>query len=163
MLKNDDIIINAMGVTTQQTAADCSQKGGNLLKNILKASSCKFLSLSGIRKDGVSVCTFVTPAGSFFVPDVTIGGKSRKTFQTGGRLMPYTKTIAEELRTAVRCSRRVALRATKGQTTTRSRDLNRINLATLEANVLSIAEKADMEMELRQEQGEDHPSPPTRP
>ena len=58
--------------------------------------------------------------------------------------MPYNTTIAEELRSAVRCSRRVALRATKGQKN-RSRDLNRINLATLEANILSIAEKAEMD------------------
>lgn len=61
--------------------------------------------------------------------------------------MPYNTTIAEELRSAVRCSRRVALRATKGQSTKRSRDINRINLATLEANVLSIAEKAEMEQD----------------
>lgn len=144
MLKNDDIIIDESGVTTQQEAAVCFRQGGNLLKNILTASSCKFLSLSGIRKDGVSSCTFVTPTGSFFVPDVTIGGKSRKTLQEGGRLMPYNTTIAEELRSAVRCSRRVALRATMGQKN-RSRDLNRINLATLEANILSIAEKAEMD------------------
>ena len=59
--------------------------------------------------------------------------------------MPYNTTIAEELRSAVRCSRRVALRATMGQKNHRSRDLNRINLATLEANILSIAEKAEMD------------------
>lgn len=143
MLKNDDIIIGESGVTTQTQAAVCFRQGGNLPK-IHTSSLCSFLSLSGIRKDGVSCVTFVTPAGSFFVPDVTIRGKSRKTLTQGGRLMPYT-TIADELRSAVRCSRRVALRATMGQKTHRSRDINRINLATLEANILSIAEKAEMD------------------
>ena len=143
MLKNDDIIIDESGVTTQTQAAVCFRQGGNLPK-IHSSSICSFLSLSGIRKDGVSCVTFVTPAGSFFVPDVTIRGKSRKTLTQGGRLMPYNTTIAEELRSAVRCSRRVALRATMGQKN-RSRDLNRINLATLEANILSIAEKAEMD------------------
>lgn len=53
--------------------------------------------------------------------------------------MPYAQ-IAEELRTAVRCSRRVALRATKGMTANRKKDFNRIYAETLTANVLTIAE-----------------------
>lgn len=144
-MKKQAIFNLKSGVATQITAAACFRQGGNLPKIHSTRSLCSFLGLSGIRKDGVSVITFATPAGSFFVPVVANGGKSRKSLITGGRLMPYNTTIAEELRSAVRCSRRVALRATMGQKNHRSRDLNRINLATLEANILSIAEKAEMD------------------
>lgn len=61
--------------------------------------------------------------------------------------MPYAQ-IAEELRTAVRCSRRVALRATKGMTANRKRDINKIYAETLTANVLTIAESAELKSEL---------------
>ena len=54
--------------------------------------------------------------------------------------MPYAH-IAEELRTAVRYSRRVALRATKGMTANRKKDFNRIYAETLTANVLTVAEE----------------------
>lgn len=161
-MQKSAIIYGNWASKTHTREAACFLKGGNLPK-IYSQPHYAFLSLQGIRKDGVPCVTFSTPAGSFFIPAVESRERAVKPLTHGGRLMPYAQTIAEELRTAVRCSRRVALRATKGQTTTRSRDLNRINLATLEANVLSIAEKADMEMELRQEQVEDHPSTPTRP
>ena len=57
--------------------------------------------------------------------------------------MPYRAQIANELRTAVRCSKRVALRATRGMTENRKKDLNRIYAETLTANVLTIAEEMD--------------------
>lgn len=61
--------------------------------------------------------------------------------------MPYAQ-IAEELRTAVRCSRRVALRATKGMTANRKKDFNRIYAETLTANVLTIAEETELQSDL---------------
>ena len=51
--------------------------------------------------------------------------------------------IAEELRNAVRYSRRVALRATKGMTANRKKDFNRIYAETQTANVLTVAEEMD--------------------
>ena len=67
-----------------QTAAVATVTGGILLKN-QKQAYCIVLSLSGALLCGVTVCTSSTPAGSFFVPDVEVWGKSRnKTSQTGG-------------------------------------------------------------------------------
>lgn len=135
-MKNSIIVNVEMGVTTRTVAAEVfSQPKHNFYNNL-------FLSLLGIRKDGVSTVTFVTPASSFFVPSVTTWGKSQKTLTVGGMAMPYAH-IAEELRTAVRYSRRVALRATKGMTANRKKDFNRIYAETLTANVLTVAEEMD--------------------
>ena len=143
MLKNDGIVISEMGVATlAQTAEVFQQPKHNFYNNLFS------WSLSGIRKDGVSCATFATPASSFFVPSVATWGKSLKnTYAQGGRLMPYAQ-IAEELRTAVRCSRRVALRATKGVTANRKKDFNRIYAETLTANVLTIAEETELQSDL---------------
>lgn len=136
-MRNSIIVNVEMGVATlAQTAEVFSQPKHNFYNNL-------FLSLSGIRKDGVSCATFATPTSSFFVPSVATWGKSLKnTYAQGGRLMPYAH-IAEELRTAVRYSRRVALRATKGMTANRKKDFNRIYAETLTANVLTVAEEMD--------------------
>ena len=140
-MKKYGIVNLEMGVTTLTLAAEDFQQP----KHIFYYNSPFYLrSLSGIRKDGVSSVTFVTPAGSFFVPSVTRWGKSRKTLTLGGRLMPYRAQIANELRTAVRCSKRVALRATRGMTENRKKDLNRIYAETLTANVLTIAEEMEL-------------------
>ena len=135
-MKNHGIVNIEMGVATLSIAAEVFQQPKHNFYNNL------FLSLSGIRKDGVSILTFATPASSFFVPSVATWGKSLKTLSIGGRLMPYAH-IAEELRTAVRYSRRVALRATKGLTANRKKDFNRIYAETLTANVLTVAEEMD--------------------
>lgn len=138
-MKKYGIVNLEMGVTTLAIAAEDFQQP----KDIFYYNSPFYLrSLLGNRKVGVSIATFVTPAGSFFVPSVTRWGKSRKTLAIGGRLMPYAH-IAEELRTAVRYSRRVALRATKGMTANRKKDFNRIYAETLTANVLTVAEEMD--------------------
>ena len=91
MLKNDGIVISEMGVETLITAAEVFQQPKHNFYNNLFS-----LSLSGIRKDGVSVITFSTPASSFFVPIVESRGKSLKTFITGGRLMPYAGLMCQE-------------------------------------------------------------------
>ena len=140
-MKKYGIVNLEMGVATLNVAAeDFQQPKDNFYSN----SPFYLRSLSGIRKDGVSTFTFATPAGSFFVPSVARWGKSRKTLNVGGRLMPYRAQIANELRTAVRCSKRVALRATRGTTENRKKDLNRIYAETLTANVLTIAEEIDL-------------------
>lgn len=135
-MKKHSIVNVEMGVETLAQTAEVFYQPKHNFYNL-------FLSLSGIRKDGVSCATFSTPASSFFVPIVESRGKSLKnTYAQGGRLMPYAH-IAEELRTAVRYSRRVALRATKGMTANRKKDFNRIYAETLTANVLTVAEEME--------------------
>ena len=84
-MRNSSIVTSEMGVATLTLAAeDFQQPKHNFYNNL-------FLSLSGIRKDGVSSVTFATPASSFFVPSVATWGKSLKnTLTLGGRLMYNT-------------------------------------------------------------------------
>ena len=64
-MKKYGIVNLEMGVATLEIAAEDFQQP----KHIFYYNSPFYLrSLSGIRKDGVSISTFATPAGSFFVP-----------------------------------------------------------------------------------------------
>ena len=77
-------ILSSIGCgSLMQTAAVVSVKGGNS-GNIFFEQI--FESVGRCICTGVTVCTSSTPAGSFFVPDVEVRGKSltKKTLQTGG-------------------------------------------------------------------------------
>lgn len=70
-----------------------SVKGGNSLAKNIADSVCIFGS-AGRTLCGVTWYTFTTPAGSFFVPDVVIGGKSLDK-------KPFTKKGSESCKTVL--------------------------------------------------------------
>lgn len=74
-ISQNNAILNDIGCESLiQRAAACHRQGGNLLNNIF-TGSVFFEPVGRYICTGVTLCTSLTPAGSFFVPDVRVRGK----------------------------------------------------------------------------------------
>jgi hypothetical protein len=73
-VKNNAILSNIGCESLMSEAAACHRQGGKL-QNLFFAGSF-YIEPAGRTLCGVTSDTSLTPAGSFFVPDVRVGGKS---------------------------------------------------------------------------------------